>query len=175
MLTVTIDPIDAKDFDDAISYRVLENGNYEIGVHIADVSHYTEGSQLDKEAERRATSVYLPDRVCPMLPEKLSNELCSLRPNEDKLTFATIFEMDAAFNIKNFTIARTVIHSKRRFTYEEVQEVLETGKGDYVEELQTLDKIAKHIRAKRMKSGAIAFEKMRCVLNSMKPGSRLAF
>ena len=160
VLTVTIDPVDAKDFDDAISYRVLENGNYEIGVHIADVSHYVrEGSQLDKEAERRATSVYLPDRVCPMLPEKLSNELCSLRPNEDKLTFATIFEMDKDFNIKNFTIARTVIHSKRRFTYEEVQEVLETGKGDYVEELQTLDKIAKHIRAKRMKSGAIAFEK----------------
>lgn len=160
VLTVTIDPVDAKDFDDAISYRKLENGHHEIGVHIADVSYYVrEGSQLDKEAERRATSVYLPDRVCPMLPEKLSNVLCSLRPKEDKLTFAAIFELDDAFSIKHFTIARTVIHSKRRFTYEEVQEVLETGKGDYVEELQLLDKIAKSIRAKRMLNGAIAFEK----------------
>ncbi len=160
VLTMTIDPVDAKDFDDAISYRKLPNGKHEIGVHIADVAHYIhEGSALDKEAERRATSVYLPDRVCPMLPEKLSNVLCSLRPNEDKLTFAAIFEMDEQFNITHSTIARTVIHSRRRFTYEEVQEVLETGQGDHVEELQLLDKIAKTIRAKRMKNGAIAFEK----------------
>jgi ribonuclease R len=160
VLTFTIDPADAKDFDDAISYRVLDNGNYEIGVHIADVSHYLrEGSELDKEAERRATSVYLPDRVCPMLPERLSNFLCSLRPNEDKLTFSTIFEFDKTFKVVNTTIAKTVIHSKRRFAYEDVQEVLETGKGDYVEELQTLNKIAKKIREARFKNGAIAFEK----------------
>jgi len=160
VLTITIDPEDAKDFDDAISIRKLENGNHEIGVHIADVSHYVrEGSALDKEAEKRATSVYLPDRVCPMLPEKLSNLLCSLRPNEDKLTFSTLFELDDKFNIKNYTIAKTIIHSKRRFTYEEAQQVLETGQGDYVDELQLLNKISKDIRAKRMKKGAIAFEK----------------
>jgi ribonuclease R len=158
--TFTIDPADAKDFDDAISYRILDNGNYEIGVHIADVSHYLkQGSELDKEAERRATSVYLPDRVCPMLPERLSNFLCSLRPNEDKLTFSTIFEFDKTFKVVNTTIAKTVIHSKRRFAYEDVQEVLETGKGDYVQELQTLNKIAKKIREGRFKNGAIAFEK----------------
>jgi ribonuclease R len=160
VLTFTIDPEDAKDFDDAISYRRLENGNFEIGVHIADVGHYVrEGMALDKEAERRATSVYLPDRVCPMLPEKLSNVLCSLRPNEDKLTFSTIFEMDEKFNIKHYSIAKTIIHSKRRFSYEEAQVGIETGGGDYGAELQTLNKIAKHIRAQRMKKGAIAFEK----------------
>lgn len=158
--TFTIDPEDAKDFDDAISVRTLPNGNFEIGVHIADVSHYVpEGSQLDKEAERRATSVYLPDRVCPMLPEKLSNVLCSLRPHEDKLTFSTIFEFDKNFDIKDFTIARTVIHSNRRFTYEQAQEVLESGQGEYVSELQLLQKISKHLRMSRMKQGAIAFEK----------------
>ncbi|MFM2306264.1 MAG: ribonuclease [Bacteroidota bacterium] len=160
ILTFTIDPEDAKDFDDAISVRTLENGNYEIGVHIADVSHYVrEGSELDKEAEKRATSVYLPDRVCPMLPEKLSNLLCSLRPNEDKLTFSTIFEFDKKFNIVNYSIAKTVIHSRRRFTYEEAQQRIETGQGDYAEEMLLLDKIAKHLRAKRFKKGAIAFEK----------------
>lgn len=160
ILTFTIDPEDAKDFDDAISVRTLENGNYEIGVHIADVSHYVrEGSELDKEAEKRATSVYLPDRVCPMLPEKLSNLLCSLRPNEDKLTFSTIFEFDKKFNIVNYSIAKTIIHSRRRFTYEEAQQRIETGQGDYAEEMLLLDKIAKHLRAKRFKKGAIAFEK----------------
>ena len=160
VLTFTIDPEDAKDFDDAISIRKLENGNHEIGVHIADVSHYVrEGSALDKEAEKRATSVYLPDRVCPMLPEKLSNLLCSLRPNEDKLTFSAIFELDDKFNIKHYSIAKTIIHSNRRFTYEDAQRVIETGEGDYVEELQLLNKISKDIRAKRMKKGAIAFEK----------------
>lgn len=159
-LTFTIDPEDAKDFDDAISFKKLDNGNYHVGVHIADVSYYVrEGSQLDKEAEKRATSVYLPDRVCPMLPEKLSNVLCSLRPNEDKLTFSTIFEMDPQFNIKSFGIGKTVIHSRRRFTYEEAQQVLETGVGDCAEELQTLNKIANKLRAERMKKGAIAFEK----------------
>lgn len=160
VLTFTIDPEDARDFDDAISFRVLPNGNYEIGVHIADVSHYVpEGSELDKEAEKRATSVYLPDRVCPMLPEKLSNVLCSLRPNEDKLTFSAIFEMGKEFDIKHFTIAKTIIHSNRRFSYEQAQEVLETGQGDHAEELKILHRIANHIRAQRMKKGAIAFEK----------------
>ena len=160
ILTFTIDPADAKDFDDAISIRTLKNGHIEIGVHIADVSHYlVQGSELDKEAERRATSVYLPDRVCPMLPERLSNFLCSLRPNEDKLTFSTVFEFDKTNKIVNTSISKSVIHSKRRFSYEEVQEVLETGKGDYVEELQTLHRISKTIREKRFKNGAIAFEK----------------
>ncbi|MBL0308586.1 MAG: ribonuclease R [Bacteroidetes bacterium] len=158
--TFTIDPEDAKDFDDALSIRTLANGNMEVGVHIADVSHYVrEGSQLDKEAERRATSVYLPDRVCPMLPERLSNELCSLRPNEDKLTFSAIFEFDDKLHMKNFTVAKTVIHSNQRFSYEQAQEVLETGTGDYAEELKSLHRIANHIRAARMKNGAIAFEK----------------
>jgi ribonuclease R len=160
ILTFTIDPEDAKDFDDAISIRTLENGNTEIGVHIADVSHYIkEGSQLDIEAEKRATSVYLPDRVCPMLPERLSNELCSLRPNEDKLTFSTIFEFSDKMEVVNYTIAKTIIHSKRRFSYEEAQQRIETGEGDYAAEMLTLNKISKHIRAKRFKKGAIAFEK----------------
>ncbi|MES2619579.1 MAG: ribonuclease R [Bacteroidota bacterium] len=160
VLTFTIDPEDAKDFDDAISVRTLDNGNYEVGVHIADVSYFVrEGSALDKEAERRATSVYLPDRVCPMLPEKLSNILCSLRPNEDRLTFASIFEFDQKFELQHFTIGRTVIHSKRRFTYEQAQEVIETGKGDHAEELLLLNRMSKHFREKRMKKGAIAFEK----------------
>lgn len=160
VLTFTIDPEDAKDFDDAISIQRLKNGNLEIGVHIADVSYFVkEGSALDVEAEKRATSVYLPDRVCPMLPEKLSNLLCSLRPGEDKLTFSTLFEFDDKFNIKNYQIARTVIHSNKRFTYEQAQVGIETGEGEYAEELQLLDTIAKKIRAKRMKKGAIAFEK----------------
>jgi ribonuclease R len=160
VLTFTIDPEDAKDFDDAISFQKLANGNYEVGVHIADVAHYIkENSALDKEAEKRATSVYLPDRVCPMLPEKLSNVLCSLRPNEDKLTFAAIFEMDEKFNVQDFTIAKTIIHSRRRFTYEEAQQRIESGSGDYADELQVLNRIATHIRSKRMKKGAIAFEK----------------
>lgn len=158
--TFTIDPVDAKDFDDAISVQQMKNGHFEIGVHIADVSHFVrEGSALDKEAERRATSVYLPDRVCPMLPEKLSNQLCSLRPKEDKLTYSTIFEFDENLNIVNYTIAKTIIHSKRRFTYEEAQEVLESGKGDFADELKLLHSISEKMRAQRMKDGAIAFEK----------------
>ncbi len=160
VLTFTIDPVDAKDFDDAISYRELENGNIEIGVHIADVSHYVlEGSAIDKEAEQRATSVYLPDRVCPMLPEEISNIICSLRPNEDKLTFSTLFEFSRNCEMKNVTIAKTVIHSNRRFSYEQAQEVLESGEGDFAEQLQTIHKITKHIRNKRFAKGAIAFEK----------------
>lgn len=160
VLTFTIDPEDAKDFDDAISIQRLKNGNLEVGVHIADVSYFVkEGSALDVEAEKRGTSVYLPDRVCPMLPEKLSNLLCSLRPGEDKLTFSTLFEFDDKFNIKNYQIARTVIHSDKRFSYEQAQQVIETGEGDYAEELQILHRISQKIRSKRFKKGAIAFEK----------------
>ena len=156
--TFTIDPVDAKDFDDAISFEILENGNYEIGVHIADVSHYViPNTILDKEAYSRSTSVYLADRVCPMLPEKLSNVLCSLRPNEDKLTFSAVFEMDKSGKIVNRWFGKTVIHSDRRFTYEEAQTVIETGEGDYNKEILTLDFLAKALRKKRFSNGAIDF------------------
>jgi ribonuclease R len=158
ILTFTIDPLDAKDFDDAISFRVLKNGNYEIGVHIADVSHYVEqDSDLDKEAYDRATSVYLPDRVAPMLPERISNELCSLRPNEDKLTFSAIFEMGPKGDIKEYWLGRTVIHSKHRFTYEEVQEIIEKGEGLYMDEILLLNQLAQKFRKQRFKKGAINF------------------
>jgi ribonuclease R len=160
ILTITIDPFDAKDFDDAISFRVLENGHHEIGVHIADVSHYImPNTPLDKEALRRSTSVYLPDRVCPMLPEKLSNVLCSLRPNEDKLTFSAIFEIDDKGKILERWFGKTVIHSNRRFTYEEAQDIIEGAEGDYSSEILTLDKIAKVLRKKRFKNGSIDFDK----------------
>ena len=157
--TFTIDPVDAKDFDDALSIRSLENGRWEIGVHIADVTHYIEEkSKLEKEALHRATSVYLVDRTIPMLPEKLSNGLCSLRPHEDKLTFSAVFEMDEAGRLYDTWIGKTIIHSDRRFAYEEAQEVMDTGEGDYVQELQTLNKIAKALKDKRFKNGAISFE-----------------
>lgn len=154
--TFTIDPVDAKDFDDALSLQVLENGNYEIGVHIADVSHYvTPGSIIDKEAIQRATSVYLVDRVVPMLPEVLSNQVCSLRPNEEKLCFSAVFELDEKANIKNKWFGRTVINSTRRFTYEEAQTRIETKKGDYQKEINVLDGLAKILRKKRMENGAL--------------------
>ncbi|MGH1339126.1 MAG: ribonuclease R [Aureispira sp.] len=157
--TFTIDPATAKDFDDALSVELLENGNYEIGIHIADVSHYVRpDSALDKEAANRTTSVYLVDRVLPMLPEKLSNGVCSLRPEEEKLTFSAIFELDHRANIVNEWFGRTVIYSDRRFTYEEAQERLETGEGDYVDELQLLNKYAHLLRNQRFKKGAINFE-----------------
>jgi ribonuclease R len=157
--TFTIDPVDAKDFDDAISFRTLDNGNYEIGVHIADVSHYVlPNTPLDKEAFWRATSVYLADRVCPMLPEKLSNVLCSLRPNEDKLTFSAIFEIDEKGKVLERWFGKTVIHSDRRFTYEEAQNIIETGEGDYAKEILILDTIAKALRKKRFKNGSIDFD-----------------
>src|SRR5205085_7274996 len=128
VLTFTIDPFDAKDFDDALSFKKLDNGNYEVGVHIADVTHYVRpDSILDQEALDRATSVYLVDRTIPMLPEKLSNELCSLRPNEDKLTFAAVFEIDENAKVYNEWFGRTIIHSDKRFSYEEAQQVIETG------------------------------------------------
>lgn len=156
--TFTIDPHDAKDFDDALSFQKLENGNYEIGVHIADVSHYMQPKGiLEDEAYKRATSVYLVDRTIPMLPEILSNQLCSLRPNEDKLCFSAVFEMDEQGYVKNNWFGRTVIHSNRRFTYEEAQEVIETGKGDLNEEILIMDKMAKAMRARRMKQGAFDF------------------
>jgi ribonuclease R len=157
--TFTIDPIDAKDFDDALSVKYLDSGNYEIGVHIADVTHYVRpGTALEAEAQRRATSVYLVDRVVPMLPEKLSNNLCSLRPNEDKLTFSAVFELDANGAIMHEWFGRTAIHSDRRFSYEEAQEILNTGVGDYHAELLLLNQLAYKLRDVRFKNGAINFE-----------------
>ncbi|MBI3501603.1 MAG: ribonuclease R [Bacteroidetes bacterium] len=159
--TFTIDPFDAKDFDDAISVRKLENGFWEIGVHIADVAHYLkEGTVLDKEAYLRGTSVYLVDRVVPMLPENLSNVLCSLRPREEKLCFSAVFEMDDNAHVHNRWFGRTVIDSNRRFTYEEAQQVIETGKGDFSNEILLLDRLAKKLRAERFKKGSIAFDKL---------------
>jgi ribonuclease R len=158
--TFTIDPKDAKDFDDALSIRQLENGNYEVGVHIADVTHYvTPDTLIDREAQKRATSVYLVDRVVPMLPEHLSNGICSLRPDEEKLTFSCIFEMDTNANVINRHIARTVTKSDRRFTYEEAQEIIETGKGDYAQEILMLDSMAKIMRRQRYENGAVEFDR----------------
>ncbi len=157
--TFTIDPATAKDFDDALSIELLENGNYEIGIHIADVSHYVRpDTALDKEAASRTTSVYLVDRVLPMLPEKLSNGVCSLRPEEEKLTFSAIFELDHQANIVNEWFGRTVIYSDRRFTYEEAQERLETGEGDFAEELKLLNHYAHLLRKERFRKGALNFE-----------------
>ncbi|MCD8297742.1 MAG: ribonuclease R [Prevotella sp.] len=176
--TFTIDPKDAKDFDDALSIRELDKNLWEVGVHIADVSHYvTEGSIIDKEAQRRATSVYLVDRTIPMLPERLCNFVCSLRPDEEKLTYSTVFDIDGDGNVKKWRLVHTVIKSNRRFAYEEVQEILErngvvdgTGepapapgsegyKGEYGKELVTLDRIAKKLRAARFRGGAVKFDR----------------
>ncbi|MFM8916313.1 MAG: ribonuclease R family protein, partial [Bacteroidota bacterium] len=159
--TFTIDPVDAKDFDDALSVDVIGDGVYEIGVHIAEVSHYLrEGSKMDDEALDRATSVYLVDRVIPMLPEKLSNHVCSLRPNEDKLCFSAVFKINDQAEVLEEWFGRTVIHSDRRFTYEEAQEVIETGTGDMHTQVLLLDRLAKVMRAERFKKGAITFEKV---------------
>ena len=158
ILTFTIDPVDAKDFDDAISIRNLDNGNYEIGVHIADVSHFIKpGSVLDKAAYERATSVYLPDRVNPMLPERISNELCSLRPHEDKYTFSAIFQINNRAEIKHSWIGRTVIHSNHRFTYEEVQEIIEKRDGLHYKPILLLNDLAQKFRRERFRKGAINF------------------
>ena len=158
--TFTIDPRDAKDFDDALSIRRLGNGNWEVGVHIADVTHYVHPNTIiDKEAQKRATSVYLVDRTIPMLPERLSNGLCSLRPNEEKLTFSAIFEMDHKANVVNSRIGRTVIKSDRRFTYEEAQTIIETGEGEYAEELAVLNTLAKERRRRRYQEGALEFDR----------------
>lgn len=159
VITFTIDPYDAKDFDDALSVTVLPDGMYEIGVHIADVSYYVpEGSLLDKEAYRRATSVYLVDRVVPMLPEKLSNGVCSLRPHEDKLCFSVVFTMDHRAKIHQAWIGRTVIHSNRRFTYEEAQQIIETGEGDFKDQVLLLHKLATILRKQRFENGALRVE-----------------
>lgn len=157
--TFTIDPDDAKDFDDALSIRHLESGETEVGVHIADVTYYIkEGAPLDREALKRSTSVYLVDRVLPMLPERLSNDLCSLRPNEDRLAYSAIFIFDKGMKIINRWFGRTVIHSDRRFTYNEAQQVLEGHSAEFASELRHLNKIAKHLRKRRFKEGSINFE-----------------
>ncbi len=182
-LTFTIDPKDAKDFDDALSFKILENGNYEIGIHIADVSHYLEpGTILDEEAYERGTSIYLVDRVVPMLPEVLSNNACSLRPNEEKYTFSAVFEINKKAEVVNNWFGRTVTYSDARFAYEEAQHIIETKKGtipnkisltgklydttpEIVEAVLTLDSLAKKMRAKRMSSGAISFDKVEVKFN----------
>ena len=159
--TFTIDPKDAKDFDDALSIRPLKPGLWEVGVHIADVTHYIkEGGIIDKEAEKRATSVYLVDRTIPMLPERLCNQLCSLRPNEEKLAYSAIFEMNDKAEVKNYRIRKTVIKSDRRFTYEEAQDIIETGTGDFKDEILKLNELAQILRKNRMASGAVDFDRV---------------
>ncbi|MBS1764052.1 MAG: ribonuclease R [Bacteroidetes bacterium] len=158
--TFTIDPVDAKDFDDALSIRKLDNDNVEIGIHIADVSHYVRpGTAMEAEAYNRATSIYLVDRVIPMLPEKLSNVICSLRPKEEKLCFSAVFEINSHAEVVEEWYGKTIINSDRRFTYEEAQEIIETGKGDFCNELSTFNTLAKQLRKERMRNGAISFEK----------------
>ena len=158
--TFTIDPKDAKDFDDALSIQKLPNGRWEVGVHIADVSHYVpEGSLIDKEALKRATSIYLVDRTIPMLPERLCNYICSLRPDEDKLAYSVIFEMNDKAEVLQSRIVHTIIRSNRRFAYEEAQQVIETGEGDYKEEILQLNKLAQILRENRFKAGAINFDR----------------
>ena len=158
VLTFTIDPVDAKDFDDAISIKKISEDLYEIGVHIADVSHYVKpDSKLDEEGYKRATSVYLPDRVNPMLPEKISNELCSLRPNETKFTFSAVFEINTQAQIKSYWLGKTIIHSNHRFAYEDVQEIIEAKKGLYEDEILLLNDLAQQLRKERFSHGAINF------------------
>ncbi len=160
VVTFPIDPKNAKDFDDALSIRNLKPGLWEVGVHIADVSHYVkEGSIIDKEAVKRATSVYLVDRTIPMLPERLCNFICSLRPDEEKLAYSVIFDMNDKAEVKNFRIRHTVIKSNRRFTYEEAQQIIETGEGDYKEEILELNRLAQILREKRMSAGSINFDR----------------
>lgn len=159
VLTITIDPADAKDFDDAISLKKLQNGNWEIGVHIADVSYYVKpGTAIDKEAYVRGTSIYLVDRVIPMLPERLSNQLCSLQPDKDRLCFSVVFEMDENAGILHEWFGKTIIHSNRRFSYDEVQEIIESGKGDHAEEILVFNKLATKLREERFRKGSFNFE-----------------
>ena len=159
VFTCTIDPKDAKDFDDALSIR-KQGKFWEVGVHIADVSHYVkEGSTIDKEATKRATSVYLVDRTIPMLPERLCNFICSLRPDEEKLCYSVVFVLDEDANVKDYRIVHTVIKSNRRYAYEEVQDILTGRDGDYADELRTLDRLAKHLRERRFKGGAVKFDR----------------
>jgi len=159
--TFTVDPRDAKDFDDALSLRKLDDGLWEVGVHIADVTHYVRpDSIIEQEGQQRATSVYLVDRTIPMLPEHLSNGICSLRPNEDKLTYSVLFKINDNAEIQHYQIAKTVTCSNRRFTYEEAQAIIETGDGEYKDEILTLDRLAKVLRKKRFENGAIAFDRV---------------
>jgi ribonuclease R len=159
VFTITIDPADAKDFDDAISLKKLQNGNWEIGVHIADVSYYVKpGTAIDKEAYMRGTSIYLVDRVIPMLPERLSNQLCSLQPDKDRLCFSAVFEMDENAGILNEWFGKSIIHSNRRFNYDEVQEIIESGKGDHADEILVFNKLATKLREERFRKGSFNFE-----------------
>lgn len=160
VVTFTIDPVDAKDFDDALSIHINDDGTYQVGVHIADVTYYvTPDSIIDREARHRATSVYLVDRTVPMLPERLCNNICSLRPDEDKLAFSVVFTLDSQAIVRDYKILRTVIRSNRRFTYEQAQEIIETGMGDYVAEVLCLNELAQKLRAKRFEEGSIDFER----------------
>ncbi|WP_430933753.1 ribonuclease R [Saccharicrinis sp. 156] len=173
--TFTIDPKDAKDFDDALSLQKLPNGNWEVGVHIADVTHYVKPKTIiDKEGYERGTSVYLVDRVVPMLPESLSNGICSLRPNEEKLCFSVVFELDDQSNLIDTWYGKTIIFSDRRFTYEEAQEIIETGEGDFKEEVLILDKLAKGLREQRFANGAISFERIEVKFDIDKDGKPLS-
>jgi ribonuclease R len=173
--TFTIDPADAKDFDDALSIRHLENKNWEIGIHIADVTHYvTPGSMIDDEAQSRATSVYLVDRVVPMLPERLSNGVCSLRPREDKLCFSAVFELNNDARLLSQWFGKTVIHSDRRFSYEEAQEIIEKKEGELSEELLKMNDLAQKLRTDRFKNGAIGFERVEIKFNIDENGKPLS-
>jgi ribonuclease R len=175
VLTFTCDPADAKDFDDALSIRKAESGLWEVGVHIADVTHYVEeGSIIDKEALNRATSVYLVDRTIPMLPEKLCNNLCSLRPDEDKLAYSVVFELDEDAYVRKSRIVHTVIRSNRRFCYEEVQTIIESQKGEYADEIMVLDKMAKKLRERRFKNGAVNFDRVEVKFNIDEKGKPLS-
>jgi len=173
--TLTIDPEDAKDFDDALSLRQLENGNWEVGVHIADVTHYVKpGSLTEEEAQHRATSVYLVDRVVPMLPERLSNHTCSLNPHEDKLTYSAVFELNDKAEVQNEWFGRTVIKSDRRFSYREAQEIIDNGEGDMQEQILTLHRLAQHLRKRRFAAGSFAFEKIEVQFDLDENGKPLA-
>jgi len=173
--TFTIDPWDAKDFDDALSLQQLDNGIWEVGVHIADVTHYVKpGTLIEKEGYDRATSVYLVDRVVPMLPERLSNGICSLRPNEEKLCFSVVFKLNGQGAVLDSWIGRTVINSNRRFTYEEAQEIIETGQGDYSVEMLRLNQLALKLREKRFANGAIGFERVEVKFNIDETGKPLS-
>jgi ribonuclease R len=173
-VTITIDPDDAKDFDDALSLKKLKNGNYEIAVHIADVSHYIkEDSILDHEAYDRGTSIYLVDRVIPMLPEYLSNGVCSLRPKEDKLCFSAVFEIDNNAKVKNEWFGKTIINSDKRFSYEDAQEIIDTGEGNFSEEVLIMNKIAQKLRKDRFDNGSIAFERVEVKFNLDEKGNPL--
>ncbi|HYW97127.1 MAG TPA: RNB domain-containing ribonuclease, partial [Bacteroidales bacterium] len=173
--TFTIDPKDANDFDDALSMRYLENGNLEVGIHIADVTHYVETKTIiEEEAYDRATSVYLVDRVVPMLPERLSNFICSLRPDEEKLCFSAVFELNNNADVLSEWIGRTVIKSQRRFTYEEAQEIIEGSQGDMKDEILTLNKLAQTLRNRRFEHGAIAFDRVEVKFNLDEKGNPIS-